>query len=145
MELIIDFFKDLDRLGPGSDEQTLKALHLMQLNENDLNIIDMGCGTGSQTLTLARATGKEITAIDCIEPFLNTLRHRFNEEGLNVKASKADMSKLQYRKREFDVIWSEGSIYFIGFNRGIGYWYQFLKPKGYLALTDIMAYRLTPR
>jgi SAM-dependent methyltransferase len=37
---------------------------------------------------------------------------------------------------EFDLIWSEGAIYNIGFERGLNEWRKFLKSGGYIAVTE---------
>lgn len=53
MDLIIETHLDLDRQGPGSPEVTLKALSFIE-NLNDIaQVLDLGCGSGGQTMTLA--------------------------------------------------------------------------------------------
>ncbi len=44
--LIANFFCGIDRQGPGSDEQTLRALEFIDTNRTGLRIADIGCGTG---------------------------------------------------------------------------------------------------
>lgn len=52
--LICDFFLNTERQGPGSPEVTFKALSFIDnLTDNSL-IVDIGCGTGGQTMVLAR-------------------------------------------------------------------------------------------
>ena len=46
------------------------------------------------------------------------------------------MDNLPFSENEFDLIWSEGAIYNIGFNNGIKNWKKYLKPNGYLAITE---------
>ena len=47
-------YKDLDRLSPGSDETTLKALDKVDLDtQTELNILDIACGVGTSTILLA--------------------------------------------------------------------------------------------
>jgi SAM-dependent methyltransferase len=47
------------------------------------------------------------------------------------------MENLQFNNDELDLIWSEGAIYNIGFEEGIKNWRRFLKPGGYLAISEI--------
>ncbi len=42
------------------------------------------------------------------------------------------MDKLSFQNEELDLIWSEGAIYNIGFERGINEWRRFLKPGGFI-------------
>ena len=46
------------------------------------------------------------------------------------------MDNLPFRNEEFDLIWSEGAIYNIGFERGLNEWHRFLKIGGYIAVTE---------
>ncbi len=38
------------------------------------------------------------------------------------------MDFLPFSDGEFDVIWSEGAVYNMGFEAGVSYWRRFLKP-----------------
>ena len=52
--LLVDLHRDGGRHGPGSDEETLRALELARLDRKaELQVADIGCGTGASTLTLA--------------------------------------------------------------------------------------------
>ena len=46
------------------------------------------------------------------------------------------MDDLPFREEELDLIWSEGAIYNIGFERGLNEWRKFLKKGGYIAVTE---------
>ena len=46
------------------------------------------------------------------------------------------MDDLPFRHKSFDLIWSEGAIYLMGFEKGLNYWKEFLKPGGYIVLTE---------
>jgi precorrin-6B methylase 2 len=51
LQLLIDLHLDGDRQGPGSKEDTLRAIELAGLiQKNALKIADIGCGTGASTL-----------------------------------------------------------------------------------------------
>ena len=45
------------------------------------------------------------------------------------------MDNLPFQNDEFDLIWSEGAIASIGFEKGLNYWKGFLKKNGYIAIT----------
>jgi SAM-dependent methyltransferase len=47
------------------------------------------------------------------------------------------MDALPFNEEEFDIIWSEGAIYNMGFNDGVSYWKQFLRPGGMLVVSEI--------
>ena len=54
LELICEYFSNLKRQGPGSPEVTKKALSFIE-NLNDKSLIaDIGCGSGGQTMVLAK-------------------------------------------------------------------------------------------
>jgi SAM-dependent methyltransferase len=47
------------------------------------------------------------------------------------------MDALDFDDETFDIIWSEGAIYIMGFETGVKQWRNFLKPGGYLAVSEI--------
>jgi SAM-dependent methyltransferase len=54
-----------------------------------------------------------------------------------VKGIVGNMENLPFQNEEFDVIWGEGAIYNIGFERGLNEWRKFLKPNGFIAVSEI--------
>lgn len=140
MELLIDFHKDAERQGPGSNEDTLKALGFVDIdNSRQLNVADIGCGSGAQTIVLAENLNAKITAVDLFPEFLEKLNANAENLGLQDKIMtlQKSMDDLPFDKEEFDIIWSEGAIYIIGFEDGIKKWEDYLKIGGYLALSEI--------
>ena len=130
LELIIDLHKNSDRQGPGSEIETLKALGFMNLpNDQKLKIADVGCGSGGQTLTLAQKINCQITAVDLYPEFLDELNEKSERLGLKEKivTLQKSMEDLPFKSEEFDIIWSEGAIYNIGFENGIKKWKPYLK------------------
>ena len=139
-ELLIDLHRHNQRQGPGGVKETEKAIGLTGLeNRVNLNIADIGCGTGGQTLILAKNLDGPITAVDLFPEFLDELKVRFGKEVLDhrITTLTASMDELPLGKEEFDLIWSEGAIYLMGFEKGITKWIQHLKPGGILAVSDI--------
>jgi ubiquinone/menaquinone biosynthesis C-methylase UbiE len=135
--LISEYFVGLERQGPGSPEATIKALSFIDTLSENARITDLGCGTGGQTMILARHTQGSITALDLFPGSidkLNAAAGKFNLQN-RVKGITGSMDNLPFRNDEFDLIWSEGAIANIGFEKGLNYWKGFLKKGGFLAVT----------
>jgi len=140
IELLIDLHKEAERQGPGSSSDTKRALDLIGIDKNaKIKIADIGCGSGAQTITLAQNTNSQITAVDLFSEFLQKLGDKAKELGLinRITTLQKSMDALPFDKEEFDVIWSEGAIYNIGFEKGVKDWKDYLKVGGYLAVSEI--------
>jgi SAM-dependent methyltransferase len=140
LTLLIDLHKDGQRQGPGGDGESERAINLAQLDRNaPLKIADIGCGTGASTLTLARLLNAQITAVDFLQDFLDVLMRNAERDGVsgNITPLCASMDDLPFADGEFDVIWSEGAIYNIGFEKGVTDWCRFLKPGGILVVSEM--------
>ena len=137
IDLIIETHVGLERQGPGSSEMTAKALGFL----NDLNDIsralDLGCGTGGQTMVLAQNITGSIIGVDLFPDFIEVFNDNAKRLGFEDRVSGivGSMDDLSFQKGEFDLIWSEGAIDNIGFEKGLGYWHDFLKKNGHIAVT----------
>jgi ubiquinone/menaquinone biosynthesis C-methylase UbiE len=139
-KLLVDLHKRAKRQGPGGDVETRKAIDLAMLDPfAPLKIADIGCGTGASTIQLACLLNAKITALDFLPEFIEVLKGNAENEGLSKKINPlvCSMENLQFDDEEYDVIWSEGAIYNIGFEKGINDWRRFLKPGGLLVVSEI--------
>ena len=139
-QLLIDLHKSANRQGPGGDAETEKALDLALVDRTvPLKIADIGCGTGASTLLLARLLKAQITAVDFLQEFLEELEGRAENMALSEKITtlSCSMDNLPFADEEYDVIWSEGAIYNIGFERGVIDWNRYLKVGGLLVVSEI--------
>ena len=136
-QFFYEIFEQMPRQGPGKSEYTQKALSFCQLPKNP-QILDIGCGTGAQTISLTESTDGVITAVDYHKPFLDQLQKEVKHRSLDsrIKTLHADMNQLEL-KRKFDLIWIEGAIFIIGFEKGLNEFKKFLKPGGFMALTEV--------
>jgi ubiquinone/menaquinone biosynthesis C-methylase UbiE len=135
--LINEYFVGLERQGPGSSEATIKALSFIGNLSSESKIADLGCGTGGQTMVLAQNAKGTITALDLFPGSIDKLNATAEKLGLQnrVKGIVGSMDNLPFQNDEFDLIWSEGAIANIGFEKGLNYWKGFLKKGGYIAVT----------
>jgi len=139
-QLLVDLHKRAKRQGPGGEVETRKAIDLAMLDPSaPLKVADIGCGTGASTIQLARLLNAKITAIDFLPEFIEVLKGKAENEGLSKKINPlvCSMENLQFDDEEYDVIWSEGAIYNIGFEKGINDWRRFLQPGGLLVVSEI--------
>jgi SAM-dependent methyltransferase len=136
--LICEYFSYTKRQGPGSPAATKRALDFIDNLASITKIADIGCGTGGQTMILAKHTTAKILAIDLFPVFIEKFNTKAQEMGFGnrVKGVVGDMKELPFRDEEYDLIWCEGAIYNIGFRKGISEWHRYLKKGGYLAITE---------
>ena len=136
-DLILESHLGLERQGIGSPEITIKALSFINDLGSISRVADFACGTGGQTMVLAQNITGNITGVDICPEFINVFN--INAKKLNlqerVKGIVGTMENLSFQKEEFDLIWSEGAIDSIGFEKGLTHWNGFLKKNGYVAVT----------
>lgn len=139
MSAFFEIHKDNPREGPGDNASTDKAFCMIKDLPPHPQILDIGCGPGMQTIELARISKGHIIAIDTYQPFLDALGRQAKEAGVSaqIETKNQSMFALDFTERKFDLIWSEGAIYIIGFAKGLLEWREYLKPGGYLAVSEL--------
>ncbi len=140
LELLIDLHRNGERQGPGGDAQTRLAVTLSGLRDTpNLEIADIGCGTGASTLVLGTELDARITAVDFLPEFLARLERAAARAGMGdrITTLAASMDALPFEDASLDAIWSEGAIYNMGFAAGVEAWRRFLKPGGILAVSEL--------
>jgi SAM-dependent methyltransferase len=144
--LFFELFSGLPRQGPGDEASTRRALALVPGVSARTRLLDVGCGTGRQTLVLAQACAGPIVAVDNHPPFVEELSRQARDRGLGgrVEARVGDMRQLDFAPGSFDLVWSEGAIYAMGFAEGLRAWRALLGPGGFVAVTDACWFRPDP-
>jgi trans-aconitate methyltransferase len=131
-------FGGLEKLGPGSDEETLQMLHRVPRERLDV-VVDAGCGAGRQTMVLVEALRKTVHAVDSHEPFLQTLRRRAAQANVRhlVQVHCMDMQGIASRFPVIDLLWSEGAAYNIGFANALASWSTAIRPGGFAVVSEL--------
>jgi SAM-dependent methyltransferase len=144
--LFFELFEGLPRQGPGDAASTRRALALVPGVGPHTRVLDVGCGTGAQTLVLATHCAASFVAVDSHPPFIEELRQRARALGVagRIEARVGDMRQLEFPDASFDVIWSEGAIYVVGFEEGLRSWRRLLAPGGHVAVTEACWLRPDP-
>ena len=139
MRIFFEIHQDNPQEGPGDYASTRRAFSLLKGLPPLPLILDAGCGPGRQTFDLCRLTGGSVVAVDFHRAYIDALQHKSKMLGLTrrITALSGDMANLPFRPRTFDVIWSEGAVYNIGFKAGLKMWKPLLKKGGYAAVTEV--------
>lgn len=139
-EIFLDVQSGLPRQGPGSNGVTLKALGFCSGLPERPAILDIGCGPGMQTITLAKAMNADITAIDINREYSDEIKERAESAGVSesIEILVQDMNELPFEPESFDLIWAEGSAYIMGFEKALKDWKRFLRPHGFIAVSELV-------
>jgi SAM-dependent methyltransferase len=156
MEFFYEIFDaSLPRLGAGNEASTIKALNMLRSAKprreeravpRTTRILDLGCGNGGQTVTLAQHTEGSILAMDNHQAFLDELQRRAEAAGVSgrIQVSLRDMRSLGKSDGPFDLIWSEGALFVMGFREGLAACHSLLAPGGELAVSELCWLRSDP-
>jgi cyclopropane fatty-acyl-phospholipid synthase-like methyltransferase len=131
-------FGGMEKLGPGDDVETLAVLAMLPSRPFH-TVVDAGCGTGRQTIALAKALGVPIEALDSHEPFLADLARRADALGVAhlVRTHHMDMKDIPRAFRGIDLLWSEGAAYNIGFADALRTWAPAMETGGFAAVSEL--------
>jgi SAM-dependent methyltransferase len=133
-----EVYESLPRGGPGDPGSARRALALM----NDLpagpRVLDLGCGPGRGSTELARLTGGRVTALDRRAPFVRQQAAAARQSGLANRLDPicADMRAAPFAAASFDLVWSEGALYNVGFVEGLVVCRDLVRPGGYVAVSE---------
>ncbi len=100
-----------------------------------------------QTLVLARlCTGGRITAVDIHQPFLDDVAGRAKAAGLSgrITTVRASMDDLPFGPGSFDLVWSEGAAFVMGFDNALRVWKGLLAPGGSVVVSELVWFTDTP-
>ena len=131
-------FGGMEKLGPGGNVHTLHVLRLLPEHQFRV-IVDAGCGTGRQTMVLAKELGTMVHAVDSYEPFLNDLMRRAKEARIEqlVETHCMDMKDIPGIFQRIDLLWSEGAAYNIGFSNALTTWASAINSDSFAVVSEL--------
>ena len=101
-------------------------------------ILDVGCGSGVPTIRLAELSDAEVIGIDIDQKALDELNRKIKEEGLSnqIQTRNCSLLELNLPNDSFDIIWAEGVLDIIGYNKSFQACHRLLTANGFLILHD---------
>ncbi len=142
-KLFFEIFELLPRQGPGDEVSTRNAFQKLTELPKHPEILDVGCGAGKQTIALAKLTPGNITAMDNHSPFIEILKRNINQADYSdrIKCVVGDMSSMDFADESFDLVWSEGAAYMMGFENALKSWKRLLRPNGYMVVSELVWFK----
>lgn len=140
MEYFLEIYARLPRAGPGSAACTKRAYELMTDVPPAPHILDLGCGPGVQTVDLLELCAGTVLALDVLPLMLQRTTANAGRAGVvdRLEVLQQDMADMAFAPASFDVIWSEGAIYNLGFETGLNKVRALVRPGGYVAVSEVV-------
>jgi ubiquinone/menaquinone biosynthesis C-methylase UbiE len=101
-------------------------------------ILDMGCGTGVPTLTLAKYYNGVILAIDTDKEALDCIISKLTTQVVssNIIVECRSANEIEFPLQNFDIVLAEGLLNIIGFENGLRLVSRYLKQNGFFIIHD---------
>lgn len=104
-------YKNEDILAFGT-EPNKSILQIEDMLKKSSNIIDVGCGDGTNVIYMARKGFTHVEGIDCSENGIKKLQKIIDNESLHINAKVADLCKFDFEK-DYELIMSFGTLHFV--------------------------------
>ncbi len=116
---------------------TRRAFHLLPKMDKP-RILDIGCGSGTPTIELARLSDGEIVGIDIDQEALDEFARKIEKEGLSdrIKAMNQSIYNTTFPDESFDILWDEGAVHIVNPKKSLKECTRILKINGYFVLGE---------
>jgi len=102
------------------------------------SILNIGCGTG--TLTLQLAKNNEVTAIDISPESINVLKKDMHRKHIKAKALLMDAEELKFDDNSFDIIYGVAILHHLDLQKALPDMKRVLKKHGKMFFIEPTAY-----
>jgi len=122
-----------------SPELAVKLLRPLGLDPARTEVLDLGCGKGAVSVTVAHALGFRAVGIDACEVFLEEARERAAEQGVSQKCrfELKDLREYVKEASDFDVVVFASLGGLLGdFRQLVGGLRRTVRPGGYILIDD---------
>lgn len=105
----------------------------------DSHILDIGCGTGGNSVHISEKYGCKVTGIDISELMIEKARERVDEKGMHDRLDfhVGDAYNLDYADEKFDTVLTVFVSQFIDLGKAFPEFYRVIKPGGYLGVNEM--------
>ena len=118
---------------------TRKAFEMLPKMENP-SILDIGCGSGTPTIELARLSDGKITGIDIDQAALDRFKSKVEKEGLSsrIKILNRSIYNTDFSSDSFNLIWDEGVLHILNIKKSLVECKRILKQNGFLVVGEVI-------
>lgn len=128
----------IDSAHPGGFDLSKKLLTKEKFNEQ-MHVLDAGCGTGQTSAFLAQSFNCRVTALDNHPEILKKAGERFEKESLPIQLVEGSIEQLPFKNETFDFIISESATTFTQISLSLSEYFRVLKPNGSLLALEMNA------
>jgi SAM-dependent methyltransferase len=135
--MVIEPLEIRDRCRQNLIRYLLRAISYLPDLDHPL-VLDMGCGSGVPSLTLAEHLDSTIYAVDDDEKVIDHLRKKIKRLKLSEKivVIRQSVFEMTFTEGHFDLVIAEGLLNVIGFKQGLALAAKYLKAGGHFILHD---------
>jgi ubiquinone/menaquinone biosynthesis C-methylase UbiE len=116
---------------------TTKAFRLLPKMEK-IHILDIGCGSGTPSIELAKLSDGEIIGIDIDQSALDQFKLKIENKGLSnrIKIFNRSIYDTGFPTENFNIIWDEGVLHILEIKKSLKECNRILKLNGFLVIGE---------